>query len=153
MHVLCFETAALFVRDNMNSPAVSRKVLIILAGAVWTAVGIVLCSMATYWLLTAPGDWVLPLVAGLIVGFFVYRFGFLRIVRKNVTRIHEQAPGKEKVCLFAFQGWRSYIIVVIMMTMGYIMRHLPVSRMYLVPVYIAIGVGIFLASLHYYTST
>jgi hypothetical protein len=134
----------------MNSPAVSRKALRLLAGVVWTAVGLALCLVAVHWLFSTHGHWIVSLAMGVIVGMVVYRFGFLRLVRKNVVRIHEQAPGRNKICLFAFQSWRSYGIIIVMMAMGYGLRHLAISRLYLVPIYLAIGIGLFLASLHYY---
>jgi hypothetical protein len=136
----------------MNSPAVDRKVLRLLAGVVWTGVGLALCAIAVYWLATTRGNWIVSLALGIIVGTLVYYFGFLRLAQKNKTRIYLQAPGKDKVCLFAFQSWRSYIIIVVMMALGYFLRHLAVSRLYLVPIYLAIGVGLFLASLHYYSA-
>ena len=136
----------------MNSPAVNRKVLRLLAGVVWTAVGLALCAMAVYWLAITPGNWIVPLITGIIVGTLVYYFGFLRLVQVNKARIYMQAPGKNKVCLFAFPSWRSYVIVVVMVALGYILRHLAVSRLYLVPIYLAIGIGLFLASLHYYSA-
>jgi hypothetical protein len=134
----------------MNSPAVSRKVLRLTAGVVWTAVGLALCIVAVHWLVIAHRHWVVALATGIIIGAFVYRFGFLRLVQKNIARIIEQAPGRNKVCLFSFQSWRSYGIIIIMMGMGYGLRHLAISRIYLVPIYMAIGIGLFLASLHYY---
>jgi hypothetical protein len=134
----------------MNSPAVSRKVLRLTAGVVWTAVGLALCVAAAHWLVVTHSHWIVPLSMGVIVGAFIYRFGFLRLVNKNKARISEQAPGSNKVCLFAFQSWRSYGIIIIMMGMGYGLRHLSISRIYLVPIYMAIGIGLFLASLHYY---
>ncbi len=137
----------------MNSPSVSRRVLRLLAGVVWTVVGLALCTMAVYWSVITRGNWIVPLTTGVIVGTLVYYFGFLRLVRKNMIRIHEQAPGKDKVCMFAFQSWGSYVIIVVMVTLGYVLRHLAVSRMYLVLIYMAIGIGLFLASLHNYSSS
>jgi len=134
----------------MNSLAVSRKALRLLAGVVWSAVGLALCVVAAYWLITTQGIWYVSLIIGIIAGMIVYRFGFMRLVLKNKLRIYEQAPGRDKVCVFAFQSWRSYGIIIIMMGMGYGLRHLPVSRLFLVPIYLAIGIGLFLASLHYY---
>jgi hypothetical protein len=134
----------------MNLTMVDRKALLLLGGIIWTAVGLALCAAAVYWLATTGGDRILPLAAGMIAGTFVYYFGFLRLVKKNMIRINELAPGKNKVCLFAFQSWRSYTTIIIMMAMGYFLRHLAVSRLYLVPIYLAIGIGLFLASLHYY---
>jgi drug/metabolite transporter (DMT)-like permease len=135
----------------MNSPAVNTKLLPVLAGMVWSAVGLVLAAVAVYWLAITRASWILPLAAGLVVGLLVYRLGFLRLVRRNKARLYARAEGREKVCIFAFQSWRSYVIVVVMMALGYYLRHLPISRVYLVPVYLAIGAGLFLASLHYYS--
>ncbi len=136
----------------MHSPAVTRTVLRLLAGIIWTVVGLVLCAMAVYWLVNIHNHWFELLAAGIIAGVVVYRFGFLRLVQKNKARIHAQTETKDKICLFAFQSWRSYIIIIVMMALGAFLRHLPISREYLVPVYLTIGIGLFLASLHYYSS-
>ena len=134
----------------MKAPAVNRSMLLLMAGLLWTLVGLALCSMAVYWMVTAPGNWIAALTVGLIAGAAVYYFGFRKLADKNKIRLREQAPGKGRVCLFAFQSWRSYIIIVIMMALGYTLRHLPIGRMYLVPIYLAIGTGLLLASLLYY---
>ena len=134
----------------MNAPAAKREILVLLAGLVWSAVGIVLIGMAGYWALLDTDQAAIPLAIGILVGAAVYHFGFSRLAGINLDRIYAQAPGKDKVCVFAFQNTRSYIIVVIMMALGYTLRHLPVQRTYLVPIYLAIGLGLFLASLRYY---
>jgi hypothetical protein len=134
----------------MKTPAVDRKVLRIMAGIVWSLVGLALCAVAIYWIAITDGQRVISGALGMVVGYFVYRFGFSGLARKNRKRIYDQAPGKEKVCLFSFQNWRSYIIIVFMMFLGYTLRHLPISKLYIVPIYLAIGVGLFLSSLTYY---
>lgn len=126
----------------MRSPAVNRRALIFLAGVVWSAVGIVLIGMAVVWFWAARQQMIIPLLLGASVGYAIYRWGFSPLARKNLVRIFEQAPGKEKVCLFAFQNWRSYIIVAVMMAMGYTLRHSPLPKIYLAPVYLAIGSGL-----------
>lgn len=136
----------------MNSPMVNRKVLLLLAGVVWTGVGFALSAVAVYWLSITPGNWIFPFFTGIIVGILVYYYGFLRLVKKNTARIYTQAPGKNKVCLFAFQSWSSYVIIIVMMALGYTLRHFVVSRLYLVPIYLSIGLGLILASLHYYSA-
>lgn len=90
------------------------------------------------------------LLAGVIGGVLVYRHGFSRLARTNLRRIFEQAPGKDKVCLFAFQSARSYVVIIVMMALGYTLRHLPVPRIQLTPIYLTIGLGLFLSSLIYY---
>jgi len=122
-----------------------------MAGIVWSIVGLALCAAAVYWLVVTDGQRVIPSILGIVIGVIVYRFGFSRLAKRNKQRIYEQAPGKEKVCLFAFQNWRSYIIIVFMMLLGYTLRHLPISKLYIAPIYLAIGLGLFLSSLTYYT--
>jgi len=135
----------------MKTPAAKRKVLIFLAGMVWSLVGLGLMTAAILWLDSDSYGIAIALVVGVIAGIFIYRLGFLKLALKNITRIKQQAPGKEKVCLFAFQDTRSYFMVIIMMAMGYTLRHLPLPRIYLSPIYLSIGLGLFLASLKYYS--
>jgi hypothetical protein len=135
----------------MNVPAAQRWVLVLLAGLVWTIVGAALVVVAILWLVAAPEDIIAPVVIGVVTGIIIYRWGFSKIVASNLARIYSQAPGKEKVCIFAFQDWKSYLTVTVMMLMGYTLRHLPVAKIYLAPVYIAIGLALLLASLRYYS--
>lgn len=135
----------------MNSPAVDRKILRMLAGIVWSAVGLGLCLVAVYWIVVTDGNRLIPSIVGAAAGIIIYRYGFSPLARKNKKRIYEQAPGKDKVCLFAFQNWRSYIIIVFMMLLGFTLRHLPISKLYIAPIYLAIGLGLLLSSLTYYT--
>ncbi|MBN1211117.1 MAG: hypothetical protein JXA92_00940 [candidate division Zixibacteria bacterium] len=135
----------------MKTPAADRKVLILLAGLVWSLVGLGLMTAAAYWLAAESRGIAVALGVSIIAGVLIYRLGFSKLALKNIVRIMQQAPGKDKVCLFAFQDTRSYFIVVIMMAMGYTLRHLPLPRIYLVPVYLSLGLGLLLASLRYYS--
>ncbi|MFH2055859.1 MAG: hypothetical protein ABIJ61_07870 [bacterium] len=134
----------------MRAPSAKRKWLVLFAGLLWTAVGAVLAAMACYWFAAYEGNLILPLALGIVGGVAIFWFGFSRLAAENLTRIYTQAPGKEKVCLFAFQNKRSYFMVVIMMAMGYAMRHSPLPKIYLAPFYLAIGLALALASLLYY---
>jgi len=134
----------------MRAPSARRSILILIAGLVWSAVGLGLIVAAARWLLMSNEYAWTALLLGLVGGWFVYSLGFARLVRKNLERILQLAPEKDRICIFAFQHWRSYVIVVIMIMLGYTLRHLPVARVYIAPVYLAIGLGLTLASLHYY---
>jgi hypothetical protein len=129
-------------------PAVSKYLLIALAGLMWSTVGVLLCRMAYYWLKEV--DWLtaLPLgLFGIILSLVVYRFGFSGIAKKNIDRI---CLLPEKGCIFAFQAWKSYLIIVLMITLGIILRHSPIPKHYLAIVYTTIGGALLLSSLHYY---
>jgi len=135
----------------MQAPSASRSILTLIAGLVWSIVGLVLIIVAARWLWASDQHVRVELLLGLIAGWFVYSLGFAGLVRKNLDRIRQLAPEKDRICVFAFQHWRSYLIVIIMIMLGYALRHLPVDRIYIAPVYLAVGLGLTLASLHYYT--
>ena len=129
-------------------PAASKYWLIALAGLMWSTVGAMLCSMGYYWLKEV--DWLtaLPLgLFGIILSLAAYRFVFSGIARKNIDRIC-LLPAKG--CIFAFQAWKSYLIIAVMITLGIILRHSPIPKDYLAIIYTIIGGALLLSSLHYY---
>ena len=134
----------------MNAPSAPRKILVLLAGLVWTAVGLMLMLMAAGWFVNSAGNRLFWLALGLTGAGLIYWRGFAGLANANLTRIYAQAPTKERVCLFAFQNTRSYLIIPVMILMGYTLRHLPVRKIYIAPVYLAIGLALLLASLKYY---
>ena len=133
---------------NKCRPAITRHRLWLLAGMLWSVVGIVLCIMAGYWLsaLKWPVNG-LGALAGLGSGIVIYKYGFSKIAMKNIRRI-EQKP--ERVCLFAFQAWKSYLLIAVMMLLGYVLRHSNVPRLIIAVVYSGIGTGLTLSSSLYY---
>jgi len=134
----------------MKAPAARRATLVLVAGIVWSLVGLTLVSVAVVWLFSSPRCAVILLLGGAVAGYVIYRLGFSHLARKNLVRIYTQAPQKDKVCVFAFQNIRSYFLVVIMMGLGYGLRHSGIPKTYLAPVYLAIGLGLLLSSLLYY---
>ncbi|GKT08652.1 hypothetical protein [Desulforhabdus sp. TSK] len=129
------------------TPSVSRHWLLMTAGLFWAVVGAALCVTACSWLSTM--EWptnALGVVLGFGGGVVVYRYGFSRIARKNIRRI---AAKPENVCLFAFQAWRSYLLVLVMMSLGYFLRHSHTPRLILTVVYAAVGTGLTLSSTLY----
>jgi FtsH-binding integral membrane protein len=129
-------------------PAVRRHWLIFAAGVVWLAVGIGLTAVACFWLYRSA--WPLSLILGsasLALGVMVYSFGFSRIVRRNLARIGDKP---EIVCLFAFQGCRSYILILAMMLMGYTIRHLPIPTDIDAVVYFTMGSALIFGSSLYF---
>lgn len=133
--------------EKLN-PAVDKKILIALSGALWCIVGIMLCRMAFGWLSKADSGNVVWLgITGVIFSLLIYCLGFLRIVRRNIERINYK---KDKLCIFAFQPLKSYLIVAVMITMGMILRHSKIPRPYLAVVYIGFGGAMFLSSIKYF---
>jgi hypothetical protein len=114
----------------------------------WSVVGLVLCGLASYWFSTVawPVNGLVALVA-LGVGVLAYVFLFSRIAAKNIERIGRQPL---RVCLFAFQAWRSYLLIGVMMALGFTLRHSHLPRLILAAIYLVIGTALTLASSLYY---
>lgn len=135
------------MKKEKYKPAVSKKVVLFLAGFVWVCVGIMLLFLAFSWLLIIPNFNIYLFVGGgIVLALLVQHFGFLKIVDKNLKRI---VAMNEKICLFSFIPWKSYIIIVIMITMGVILRHSAIPKHYLAILYIGIGLALILSSIRY----
>jgi hypothetical protein len=129
-------------------PAVDKKFLIAISGIIWSAVGIVLCSLAVGWLLQTtfyPALWLGA--GGIVLSLMIHHFGFLRLVDRNIDRILAR---EGKVCIFAFQPWKSYLIIIIMIGMGMVLRHSPLPKPYLAVIYIGFGGAMLLSSIRYH---
>jgi len=129
-------------------PAVSKTWLIALAGLMWSVAGLMLCRLAYHWLVVIRWREVVPLdLLGIVLALTAHQFLFSRIARKNIARLSLLT---EKTCIFAFQRWKSYLLIGLMITVGIVLRNLPVPRPYLAILYTTIGGALLLASLQYY---
>lgn len=130
-------------------PGMAKKWLFLTAGLTWIGVGIYLCCLAYGWLIPpTPVVTVILTLCGLGLAAVIGIFGFSRLSRKNVKRIH--GLESEKPCLFAFQKWSSYPLILVMIGLGKLLRLSPLPKPYLAVLYIGIGGGLIWASLLYY---
>jgi hypothetical protein len=133
-------------RDKYR-PAVTKAVLLFLAGGLWVCVGTMLLFWAVSWLLEAANvNRYVFAGAGVVLALFVHHFGFLKIADKNIARI---LPDNEKRCIFSFMPWKSYLIILIMITMGTILRHSAIPKQYVAILYTGIGLALILSSVRY----
>jgi hypothetical protein len=133
--------------EKLN-PTVDKKILVLLAGLMWCGVGIMLICFALTWLSHYNGEGkVLLYMAGFLIAMPIHHFGFLKIADKNLKRL---LPLTEKKCVFAFMTWRSYFIVVIMVSMGIGLRHSSIPKQYLSILYNGIGLALFLSGIRYF---
>jgi multisubunit Na+/H+ antiporter MnhE subunit len=128
---------------------VQKKYLLIVSGILWSGVGIFLNTLALRWLGDINPNYTIALVVGgYIFGIIIALFGFSKVMRKNTKRI---LALPELSSIFAFQAWHSYVLIVVMMSMGIFIRHSSlVPQILKIPMYIAIGTGLFLSSFGYY---
>lgn len=128
-------------------PLVDRKNLIFLSGVVWSVVGTMLCRLAAGWLKAIQGDMGAYLVSGVLLAILIHHFGFLKLVYKNKERI---ASLGDKNPVSAFQERKSYIIILIMICLGIILRHSPIPKQWLSVIYLGFGGAMILSSIKYY---
>ena len=131
-------------------PAVPKAWLHVVSGLTWSGVGIWLCGLAFGWLrpVDPPTAGLLGL-GGLLLAALIHRFGFTRFAKRNLQRI-DTIPS-EKACVFAFQAWTSYPLVLVMVSLGIFLRSSSlIPKPLLAVLYLGIGGGLFLSSLHYY---
>jgi hypothetical protein len=129
-------------------PALPQVWLIALAGLTWTGVGIFLCRLAATWLAPLAGVHLIwRILLGLTLAGVIAAFGFSKLAGENLQRIRSLP---RRACIFAFQEWKSYPLVVVMVAMGIALRSSPLPKTILAILYIGIGGALFLASLRYY---
>lgn len=126
---------------------VDKRILLLLAGLMWIAVGLMLMKMAYVWLSAVGDHRAFPFAAvGVLLALIVHHFGFLRVVDKNLGRI---LPMEGKRCIFAFISWKSYLLIAVMVLLGVLLRHSHLPRQHLAIIYIGIGLALVLSSIRY----
>jgi len=130
------------------NPAVSKYWLIALAGLMWSGVGIMLLRLAYIWLATVNWSMGVSLGSlGIISALTAYRYGFSKIALKNIARL---CLLPNKYCIFAFQTWKGYLIIIFMIMLGITLRYSLIPKHFLAVIYAAIGGALFLSSFHFY---
>jgi hypothetical protein len=128
-------------------PAVPKSGLLFMAGMIWLSIGVMMDCIAYSWLISEN---VRPALLISSIGFFlallIHHFGFLRIVDRNLGRI---LPMEGRRCLFSFMPWKSYVLVMVMILGGFLLRHSALPKLYLAPIYLAIGTALLLSSVRY----
>lgn len=129
------------------TPAADKRVLVLLAGLMWCGVGVMLVRYAVTWLSPLGKSRALIFyVAGFLAAMPIHHFGFLKIADKNLNRL---LPVTSKKCVFSFMTWRSYLIVLVMVSMGIALRHSALPKDYLSIMYNGIGLALFLSGIRY----
>ena len=129
-------------------PGVSKTWLILIAGVMWSGVGLMLCRSAYSWLALFKWSRMAPLaLVGIILALLMNRFCFSGIARKNISRLSLLTG---KTCVFAFQRWQSYVLICFMVALGLAVKMSPIPRSYLAVLYTMIGGALLLSSLRYY---
>ena len=129
-------------------PTVPKCWLFAASGVMWSAVGIMMCAAGIGWL--ADSGMVRGVgfeLAGLLLAMLSVRLGFGSIAQKNIRRLR-RLPSRG--CFFAFQAWKSYLIIMVMIALGITLRHSSIPKHFLAVAYTAIGGALIVGSFYYY---
>ncbi|NPB09324.1 MAG: hypothetical protein GXO17_03130 [Thermodesulfobacteria bacterium] len=130
-------------------PEVQKKWLYWVSGLLWLGVGLMLCLRAFFWVKSSQELWAWGLyVFALGVSYFMGRFFLFRLARRNLRRLDEKP---ERLCCFAFQPWRSYLVIAVMIAMGISLRRSDIPRVWLAGIYALMGGALVWASGLYFS--
>ena len=129
-------------------PSAKKPFLLFLSGLMWFCVGVMLNAFAIHWLVDYDSYFAYLFAGiGFIAALIIHHFGFLKLANKNIARISFL---DDKPCVFSFMSWKSYLIVVVMVSMGIALRHSSIPKQYLSMLYIGIGLALLLSSIRYF---
>ncbi len=129
-------------------PALPIPFHFLVAGVMWIFVGQILISYGISWFQEKVTAFLwLFILASVIGALSIFIFGFSKIAYQNIARLQQK---RERICIFAFMEWKSYLIAGFMMGLGLTLRTLIGPNQYLGLMYNAIGGGILLSGLIYF---
>lgn len=132
------------------NPAVPNRLLMLLAGLIWTSVGAFLFIRAIGWIdVQHETQSSLFVASGVVAGLVWNRVMFSKVAARNVSRI---ARLPEHACVFAFTAWRGYALIVLMIVLGIFLRNSSIPKQYLAGLYAAMGGALFFSSFVFYRS-
>lgn len=124
-------------------PGVSPRTHLICASMLWTAIGLLLLYRGIVYL---KDDKVLPVaLAGIILGSLKSRYILDKAAVKGVERINRFG---DNTCIGAVYSWKTWLLVLAMMLLGFFLRMSPLSPMLLGLICTAIGWALLYSSRH-----
>ena len=132
-------------------PSVSRRSLLMIAGCVWTIAGGILITRALIQLIIMRHYLILELFLGLVFGIAFYLVLFSKISKKHIDRI--QLIKVDDPCFFSFFNFRSYFLMIIMITGGITLRKLNVINPDILwTFYLTMGIPLLISAYRFYYS-
>ncbi|HWS00512.1 MAG TPA: hypothetical protein VN249_07835 [Prolixibacteraceae bacterium] len=130
-------------------PAVPRRTLLFIAALVWTFAGVMLMFKGYKMLDTASDLLWMKLVVVLAAGILFYLKVFSKLSMKHTLRILNLKDANP--CMFSFFNFRSYLIMIFMISMGITLRTtgwVPFGTLSFL--YLLMSVPLFLSSIRFY---
>jgi len=122
-------------------PNASRSVHLFVAAILWTVVGVSLMSRGIVWLNGLESLWIV--IPALIVGTVKSLFMLDKSAKKSVDRIIATRDGR---CLGGVYSFKTWLLVLVMMAAGCLMRNSSLPKEFLGLFYVSIGWGLLFSS-------
>jgi len=132
-------------------PSVSRNNLLFIAGLAWTTAGGILMWRGLDYDLKHSDHIGLNILIGIAIGIPFYVVLFARISKKHIKRI--RGLSIPYPCAFSFFNIRSYMMMMMMITTGVLLRRFDVvNREYLFTFYIGMAFPLLISAIRFYTA-
>lgn len=124
--------------------SVSKRSQVLLAAAIWTAVGIMLTTFGMIWDVTGfhllGVAFAIPFI---LVGLLKAGFILDKVAKRAITHIQGRPERAFVLGLFSFKSW---LLIAGMMIGGQVLRRTPIPKPYLGFLYVAVGAALIAAS-------
>ncbi|HUW06082.1 MAG TPA: hypothetical protein VMW01_07460 [Williamwhitmania sp.] len=129
--------------------SIPKRDLLFVAAGVWTFAGGMLLVRGGIMLMHYPAHLWIKELSCLVGGLLFYWVLFSTISQKHTTRI--LTMDTERPCMFAFFSVRSYLLMVVMISLGITLRLSGIiSPEYLSYGYLTMGIPLFLSAFRFY---
>ena len=129
------------VKFSRFKPNASRSVHLFVAASIWSVVGLSLMLRGTIWLNGIERLWIV--LPALLIGTFKSLFMLDKSAKKIIGRIITTRDGR---CLGGVYSIKTWLLVMVMMTAGYLMRTSSLPIEFLGLFYVSIGWGLLFSS-------
>lgn len=133
------------MRNDLSrfKPGAKRTTHLFLSAMLWSVIGILLLTKGSYRIVQVPEHQIVVIITALIVGTLKSILILDRSARKSIVRILEFEDG---TCLGAVYSFKTWLLVVIMMGVGILLRNSSLSLSLLCFVYFTIGWALLFSS-------
>jgi hypothetical protein len=134
---------------QLLKPGIPKRYLLFVAALVWTFAGGMLFFRGFSMLFLFSRMLTIKIIGSLSAGLIFYKMMFSEISLKHTQRILKMEI--ERPCFFSFFNFRSYIMMIVMISMGIILRTTGIVPIeYLSILYVTMGVPLTLSAFRFY---
>lgn len=130
-------------------PRVPKRFLLFEAAALWSFAGGMLLFKGFSTISNLRNGSVIQILISLMTGIAFYLFVFTKISIKHVQRILKLKT--EYPCLFSFINWKSYLLMILMISSGILLKKSEIIPLdFIGNFYLIMGIPLLFSAVHFY---